>query len=73
MSTNPMTVAEFVANLPDHPCIVCGGPRSTHQFSVLGGPDGWLCEQHKDEPVTLDGVTYGETQRRADRLAGSAA
>ena len=45
------------------PCLVCGAP-GTHQLTLIGGPDGCLCEVHKDAPVTIDGVTYGETERR---------
>lgn len=47
-------------------CLICGTRPATHRFSVLPGPDGWLCEEHKDDPVTIGGQTYGSTQRRYD-------
>jgi hypothetical protein len=35
-----------------------------HRFAAVAGPSGHRCEEHKDHPVTIDGRTYGEQQRR---------
>jgi len=44
-------------------CLMCGN-FGTHKFVVIGGPDGWLCEEHKDDPIEHEGIVYGEMQRR---------
>lgn len=45
-------------------CLLCSRTDATHRFAALGGPDGWLCEDHKDDPVEVSGVTYGNMERR---------
>lgn len=45
-------------------CLICDQGPANHRFAAVGGPDGWLCEDHKDGPATVNGTTYGETERR---------
>lgn len=58
-------LAYLLSHAPVRRCLVCGSAPATHRFAVLGGPDGWLCEGHKDDAVTVDGVEYGQRERRA--------
>ena len=49
------------APVQTQPCLICDRFGSTHRFETLDGPRGWLCEEHKDDPVE----GFGEVQRRA--------
>ena len=69
---NPPRARAYVKFAPDEwwivlwhnqPCLVCS-QFGIHKFAVIGGPDGWLCEEHKDDPIEHEGIVYGEMERR---------